>query len=80
MLEYDANGFAAPEVEKHEEYLVLRKRDHPLFDASRLSYDLTVLHLDRRINLRRTDGVNAACLPQCGDMFGFRFPNGTGVR
>jgi len=81
IIEYDASGFNQnTENSRHEEFLVRRFIKHPDFDPKRLSDDIAVLILDRPINLLRNKGVNAACYPQCNNMFNYRFNNGTGVR
>merc|ERR1712183_411740 len=81
IIEYDASGFNQnTENSRHEEFLVRRFIKHPNFDPKRLSDDIAVLILDRPINLLRNKGVNAACYPQCNNMFNYRFNNGTGVR
>jgi len=77
--EYDASGYKSPELQKHEEYDVLRIVKHPLFDPKRLSNDIAVLRLNRRINLNHPY-VNTACLPSCENQFDHQFSNGTGVR
>jgi len=77
--EWDASAFKRPERYEHEEYRVTRVSVHPQFDRKRLSNDIAVLRLDRRINLSH-EYVNAACLPACDDQFSYTFSNGTGVR
>jgi len=81
IIEYDASGFnQQTENSRHEEFLVRRFIKHPKFDSKRLSDDIAVLILDRPIDLLRNKGVNAACYPQCNNMFDYQFNNGTGVR
>jgi len=77
--EYDASGFNAPEIQKHEEYTVTRILKHPQMSNTRLSNDLALLYVDRDINLNHPY-VNTACLPSCSDQFDYEFNNGTGVR
>merc|ERR1712061_596070 len=52
---------------------------HPQYDSRRLSNDIAILRLNRRVNLNHRY-VNTACLPSCGDQFSYTFNNGTGVR
>jgi len=77
--EYDASGFNAPEIQKHEEYTVTRILKHPQMSNTRLSNDLALLYVDRDIDLNHPY-VNTACLPSCSDQFDYQFNNGTGVR
>merc|ERR1712173_226589 len=77
--EYDASGFNAPEVQRHEEYTVARILKHPQMSNTRLSNDLAILYVDRDINLNHPY-VNTACLPSCDNQFDYQFSNGTGVR
>merc|ERR1712012_1310393 len=81
IIEYDASDFN-PNVEndQHQEILVSRFIKHPNFNPKRLSDDIAVLQLRSKINLRSSNGVNAACYPSCNDMFDYTFNNGTGVR
>lgn len=58
----------------------MRFETHPNFNPKRLTDDIAVLVLERKIDLYRTDGVNAACYPACGNMFDYQFQNSTGVR
>ncbi len=53
---------------------------HPDFEESRLVNNIAVLVLDSAIDLVSDDDVNAACLPQCDEMFDYQFANGTGTR
>jgi len=82
ILEYDASGQKFPETVSHQEYIVKRIIPHPNYDprSNRLDYDVTLLFVDRTIELASIDKVNAACLPTCSDMFDFQYRNGTGVR
>ncbi len=50
------------------------------FNPTRLSDNIAVLYLKTPIDLLGADNVNAACLPQCTDMFDHVFQNGTGTR
>merc|ERR1712020_480125 len=87
---YDAGGFKNTENTRHQEYQVSDIRIHDQYDSDRLTYDLAVLKVETRsdgfggvrgrINLVSQQGVNAACLPACGNMFDYKFNNGTGVR
>ncbi|TRY72248.1 hypothetical protein TCAL_03143 [Tigriopus californicus] len=79
--EYNANDFISPpEISRHEEYTVVKFTVHPQYRPKRFINDLAVLVVDRPINLVSHDGVNAACLPHCPEMFDYKFPNGTGTR
>lgn len=79
--EYDANDFISPpEISRHEEYTVVKITVHPEYRPKRFINDLAVLVVDRPIDLLSNDGVNAACLPHCPEMFDYKFPNGTGTR
>jgi len=55
-------------------------RKHPEFNSRNLFNNIAVLDLETPINLTQYDGINAACLPACNDMFDFKFRNGTGTR
>jgi len=81
IIEYDASDFN-PNVEndQHKEFLVSSFTKHPNFDTKRLSDDIAVLRLSQPINLRNSNGSNAACYPRCNNMFDYQFQNGTGVR
>jgi len=63
-----------------EEYTVIKFIMHPEFDPKRLTNDLGILIVDRPIQLSSKSGVNAACYPQCENMFDHVFSNGTGTR
>ncbi len=78
--EYDARGENSPELSPHREYNVVRYSVYPRYKAGRFLNDLAILHLDRTVDLVSFNGINAACLPPCVDMFGGLFRNGTGVR
>jgi len=81
IIEYDASAFNTNlENTKHQELFVTRFVKHPRFDPKRLSDDIAVLILEKPINLRNQNGVNAGCYPRCNDMFNYEFNNGTGVR
>ena len=80
ILEYDASGFTTKETVKHQEYTVIRFVKHNRYDPKRLSDDIAVLILDRPIDLKQYNGINAACFPACRNMFDYRFTNGTGTR
>ncbi len=80
IIEYDASGIKESERNPHQDYFVVRFITHPQFNAKRLSNDIAVLILERPIDLVGTNGVNAACLPACNNMFDYKFGNGTGVR
>ena len=84
IIEYDASDFTSAEKTKHEEFTVVSFKIHPRFNPNRLSDDIAVLTLDRRINLTEKNNgrrpVNAACYPGCNNMFDYQFNNGTGVR
>ena len=51
---------------------------HPDFDRRRLSDDIALLELKEPIDLIQNEGVNAACLPACNNMFDQTFANKTG--
>jgi len=55
---------------------------HPKFNSKRgrLDNNIATLALDKPIDLVKEEGVNAACLPACNDMFVHTFKNHTGVR
>ena len=83
IIEYDASGFQqGVESEQHREFTVSTIRVHPNYDSKRLNHDVAILFLEQRISLtgRNNRNVNAACLPQCSNMFSHRYNNGTGVR
>jgi len=83
IIEYDASGFQqGVESEQHREFTVSTIRVHPNYDPKRLNHDVAILFLEQRISLtgRNNRNVNAACLPQCSNMFSHRYNNGTGVR
>jgi len=81
IIEYDASGFNNPETESHREFTVTKFRNHPQYNDKRLTHDVALLFLEKRIRLRSSDNVNAACLPKCDNMFSeFQFRNGTGTR
>ena len=75
----DAAGRAAGRV-LIKDYLVTDIAEHPDFDADRLLNDISVLKLQKPIELTTSDRVNAACMPGCQNMFDNTFNNGTGVR
>ena len=54
---------------------------HPKFNSrrGRLDNNIATLALDKPINLVEEEGVNAACLPACNDMFVHTFKNHTGT-
>ena len=80
VLEYDASAFKDPEIQRHEEYEVLKITKHPRYKPKRFTDDLAVLTVERTISLTSKNGVNAACLPACDNQFDFEFRNGTGTR
>ena len=41
---------------------------HPQYDSRRLSNDIAILRLNRRVNLQHAY-VGAACLPACEEQF-----------
>ena len=81
--EYDASEFDRnKERIRHQEYTVRRIVKHPDFNPKRLTNDIAVLLLDlddKDFDLNASN-VNAACIPECDDMFNFQFRNGTGTR
>ncbi len=68
--EYDARGFNPPETVRHQEFTVVRYSVYPKYKGGRFLNDIAILHLEKDINLFSSNGVNAACLPPCLDMFG----------
>jgi len=50
------------------------------FHPSRLKSNIATMILTKPINLVKEEGVNAACLPACDNMFSHTFTNNTGVR
>lgn len=59
---------------------MVRITEHPEYRDRRFINDVTILTLEKPINLLRHDGINAACIPTCDNMFGYQFSNGTGTR
>ena len=79
----DAAGRAAgrnSQISLIKDYIVTDIAEHPDFDADRLLNDISVLKLQKPIELTTSDRVNAACMPGCQNMFDNTFNNGTGVR
>ena len=79
----DAAGRAAgrsSQISLVKDYLVTDIAEHPDFDADRLLNDISVLKLQKPIELTTSDRVNAVCIPGCQNMFDNTFNNGTGVR
>ena len=79
----DASGRAAgrsSQISIEKDYLVTDIAEHPDFDADRLLNDISVLKLQKPIELATSNRVNAACMPGCPNMFDNTFNNGTGVR
>ena len=68
------------QISLKKDYLVTDIAEHPDFDANRLLNDISVLKLQKPIELATSDRVNAACMPGCKNMFDNSFNNGTGVR
>jgi len=63
------------------DHLVAEALQHPKWNKEgRLSNNIATLVLEKPINLIEEEGVNAACLPACNDMFVHTFKNHTGVR
>ena len=52
-----------------EDYTVKIIFNHPKFDPKRYTDDITLLILERPIQLSSKSGVNAACYPQCKIFF-----------
>ena len=75
----DAAGRSS-QISLKKDYLVTDIAEHPDFDANRLLNDISVLKLQKPIELATSDRVNAACMPGCKNMFDNSFNNGTGVR
>ena len=44
----------------------------------RLSDNIGIMFLEKPLDLIREDGINAACLPACNNMFDHTFVNQTG--
>jgi len=64
-----------------DDYFVSRFLTHPQYNPSiNFANNIASLVLVKPINLVQEDGVNAACLPACNDMFDHTFINDTGVR
>jgi len=63
-----------------DDYNVAQFISHPKFDKKRLSDNIGVMFLEKPLDLIREDGINAACLPACNNMFDHTFVNHTGVR
>jgi hypothetical protein len=81
VSEYDATGFVeGKEKSKFQEFLVTKISKHPDFAESNLYNNIAVLTLEKPIDLINSNGINAACLPTCNDMFEYQFANGTGTR
>jgi len=79
----DASGRAAgrsSQISIEKDYLVTDIAEHPDFDVDRLLNDISVLKLQKPIELATSNRVNAACMPGCPNMFDNTFNNGTGVR
>jgi len=62
------------------DYNVSQFIPHPKFDKKRLSDNIAIMFLTTPLDLIREDGINAACLPACNNMFDHAFVNQTGVR
>jgi len=65
---------------KEDDHTVSQFINHPDFKKGRLTNNIATMALDKPINLVQEEGVNAACLPGCNDMFDHTFENHTGVR
>ena len=79
----DASGRAggrSSQISLKKDYIVTDIAEHPDFDPERLLNDISVLKLQKPIELAKSDRVNAACMPGCQNMFDNTFNNGTGVR
>jgi len=63
-----------------DDYNVAQFISHPKFDKKRLSDNIGIMFLEKPLDLIREDGINAACLPACNNMFDHTFVNQTGVR
>jgi len=63
-----------------DDYNVAQFIPHPKFDKKRLSDNIAIMFLTTPLDLIREDGINAACLPACNNMFDHTFVNQTGVR
>jgi len=63
-----------------QDHTVAKAVIHPNFKKGRLLHNIATLILDEPIDLVREEGVNAACLPACNEMFIHTFKNHTGVR
>ena len=61
-----------------DDYNVAQFISHPKFDKKRLSDNIGVMFLEKPLDLIREDGINAACLPACNNMFDHTFVNHTG--
>merc|ERR1711976_125465 len=63
-----------------EDHTVASVVSHPDFKAGRLLHNIATMVLDEPIDLVKEEGVNAACMPACNEMFVHTFKNHTGVR
>jgi len=63
-----------------EDHTVASVVSHPDFKAGRLLNNIATMVLDEPIDLVKEEGVNAACMPACSEMFVHTFKNHTGVR
>ena len=62
-----------------QDHTVAQAVIHPNFKKGRLLHNIATLILDEPIDLVREEGVNAACLPACNEMFIHTFKNHTGT-
>ena len=62
-----------------EDHTVASVVSHPDFKAGRLLNNIATMVLDEPIDLVKEEGVNAACMPACSEMFVHTFKNHTGL-
>ena len=62
-----------------EDHTVASVVSHPDFKAGRLLHNIATMVLDEPIDLVKEEGVNAACMPACNEMFVHTFKNHTGL-
>eukprot|EP00094_Tigriopus_californicus_P001269 TCALIF_01230-PA protein Name:"Similar to OVCH2 Ovochymase-2 (Bufo japonicus)" AED:0.63 eAED:0.64 QI:0/0/0/0.5/1/1/6/0/430 len=76
---YLCKDFKAPERQKFIDYDVDSISIYPDFSPERFNNNLAAIKTKGTIDTTQ-NGINAACLPTCGEMFDFTFQNGTGTR
>lgn len=76
---YLCKNFKAPERQKYIDYDVDSIFIHPDYSPERYTSNLAAIKIKGPIDTSQ-NGINAACLPTCNEMFDFTFQNGTGTR